>query len=79
MVLDYAPGLSSTAHSRALSLHAPSAARYKKAKKAIGKYIKANRPDVKIVLAEPEAAALIASGVATDRNEDGAHWEKHQK
>jgi len=42
-----------------------------------GKYIKANRPEVKIVLAEPEAAALIDSGVATERNEDGSPAVSH--
>jgi len=42
-----------------------------------GKYIKANRPDVKIVLAEPEAAALVASGTPTPRKEDGSPKESH--
>lgn len=42
-----------------------------------GKYIKANRPDVKIVLAEPEAAALVDSGIATERKGDGSPKETH--
>jgi len=42
-----------------------------------GKYIKANRPDVKIVLAEPAAANLIASGIATERNDDGSPKSSH--
>jgi cysteine synthase len=43
----------------------------------VGKYIKANRPDVKIVLAEPGAAALLDSGVPTERNEDGSPKGTH--
>ena len=42
-----------------------------------GKYIKAHRPEVKIVLAEPEAAALLGSGIATERNPDGSPKESH--
>jgi len=42
-----------------------------------GKYIKANRPDVKIVLAEPAAANLLDSGIATERNEDGSPKGTH--
>lgn len=42
-----------------------------------GKYIKDNRPNVKIVLAEPEAAALLASGIATERNSDGSPKSTH--
>jgi len=42
-----------------------------------GKYIKATRPDTKIVLAEPEAAALIDSGIATERNADGSPKDSH--
>ena len=37
-----------------------------------GKALKSALPDVKIVLAEPEAAGLLASGVATERNADGS-------
>jgi len=42
-----------------------------------GKFLKANRPDLKIVLAEPEAAALIDSGIATERNPDGSPAASH--
>lgn len=42
-----------------------------------GKYIKANRPDVKIVLAEPAAAGLLASGIATERKPDGSPISSH--
>ena len=42
-----------------------------------GKYIKENRPNVKIVLAEPEAAALLASGIATERNSDSSPKSTH--
>ena len=42
-----------------------------------GKYIKANSPGTKIVLAEPGAAALIDSGVATERKADGAPAGSH--
>jgi cysteine synthase A len=42
-----------------------------------GKYIKSVRPDVKIVLAEPEAAGLLASGIPTERNADGSPVGSH--
>mmetsp|Transcript_2917 Transcript_2917/g.8198 ORF Transcript_2917/g.8198 Transcript_2917/m.8198 type:complete len:423 (-) Transcript_2917:1403-2671(-) len=42
-----------------------------------GKYIKANSPDTKIVLAEPGAAALLDSGIKTERNEDGSPNGSH--
>lgn len=42
-----------------------------------GKAIKAALPDVKIVLAEPEAAGLLASGVPTERNADGSPVASH--
>lgn len=42
-----------------------------------GKYIKANRPDVKIVLAEPAAANLLDSGIPTERNDDGSPKGSH--
>jgi cysteine synthase len=42
-----------------------------------GKYIKANRPSVKIVLAEPAAANLLGSGIPTERNEDGSPKGTH--
>lgn len=42
-----------------------------------GKYIKDNRPDVKVVLAEPEDAGLLKSGIATERNADGSPVGSH--
>jgi len=42
-----------------------------------GKYLKANSPDTKIVLAEPAAAALVDSGTPTPRNKDGSPKESH--
>eukprot|EP00616_Rhizochromulina_sp_CCMP1243_P012727 CAMPEP_0118973274 /NCGR_PEP_ID=MMETSP1173-20130426/9701_1 /TAXON_ID=1034831 /ORGANISM="Rhizochromulina marina cf, Strain CCMP1243" /LENGTH=397 /DNA_ID=CAMNT_0006922899 /DNA_START=19 /DNA_END=1212 /DNA_ORIENTATION=+ len=42
-----------------------------------GKYLKTALPDMKIVLAEPEAAGLLKSGIATERNEDGSPKESH--
>ena len=42
-----------------------------------GKAIKAKRPDVKIVLAEPLDAGLLVSGIPTERNEDGSPKESH--
>mmetsp|Transcript_3204 Transcript_3204/g.9345 ORF Transcript_3204/g.9345 Transcript_3204/m.9345 type:complete len:357 (-) Transcript_3204:200-1270(-) len=42
-----------------------------------GKAIKAARPDVKICLAEPETAALVQSGVASERNPDGSAKGSH--
>ena len=42
-----------------------------------GKYLKANSPATKIVLAEPAAAALVDSGVPTPRNDDGSPKESH--
>ena len=42
-----------------------------------GKAIKAARPDVKIILAEPEDAGLLASGIPTERNADGSPKESH--
>jgi cysteine synthase A len=42
-----------------------------------GKYIKSKSPDTKIVLAEPGAAALVDSGIPTERNEDGSPKESH--
>eukprot|EP00617_Octactis_speculum_P026158 CAMPEP_0185750850 /NCGR_PEP_ID=MMETSP1174-20130828/9602_1 /TAXON_ID=35687 /ORGANISM="Dictyocha speculum, Strain CCMP1381" /LENGTH=358 /DNA_ID=CAMNT_0028427547 /DNA_START=145 /DNA_END=1221 /DNA_ORIENTATION=+ len=43
----------------------------------VGKALKDGRPDVKIVLAEPEQAGLLASGIATDRNDDGSPSATH--
>jgi cysteine synthase A len=42
-----------------------------------GKAIKAKRPDVKIVLAEPLDAGLLVSGIPTERNEDGSPVGSH--
>jgi len=42
-----------------------------------GKYLKANSPATKIVLAEPGAAALVDSGIATERNDDGSPVATH--
>jgi len=42
-----------------------------------GKAIKAARPDVKIALAEPEAAPMVASGIPSERNPDGSAVGSH--
>mmetsp|Transcript_5481 Transcript_5481/g.7725 ORF Transcript_5481/g.7725 Transcript_5481/m.7725 type:complete len:402 (+) Transcript_5481:52-1257(+) len=42
-----------------------------------GKAIKKALPKVKIILAEPEAAPLLKSGVKTDRNPDGSPVDSH--
>jgi cysteine synthase A len=42
-----------------------------------GKVLKEKYPDLKIVLAEPEDAGLLASGIATERKEDGAPVASH--
>jgi len=42
-----------------------------------GKALKAARPDIKICLAEPTAAGLLASGTPTPRNADGSPKESH--
>lgn len=42
-----------------------------------GKYIKETSPDTKIVLAEPGAANLLDSGIATERKEDGSPKSSH--
>jgi len=42
-----------------------------------GKYIKAESPDTKIVLAEPANANLIDSGIATERKDDGTPATTH--
>lgn len=42
-----------------------------------GKYIKEASPDTKIILAEPGAANLIGSGIATERNDDGSPASSH--
>jgi len=43
----------------------------------VAKYLKANSPDTKIVLAEPAGAALLESGIATERNADGSPNGSH--
>lgn len=42
-----------------------------------GKALKAARPDIKIALAEPEAAQMLASGTKTERNPDGSAVGSH--
>ncbi|KAK3234299.1 hypothetical protein CYMTET_55437 [Cymbomonas tetramitiformis] len=43
----------------------------------VSKCLKNGRPDIKIVLAEPEAAQLVHSGVATERKDTGAPVGSH--
>jgi cysteine synthase A len=43
----------------------------------VGKYIKSKSPNSKIVLAEPGAAALVDSGIPTERNPDGSPSGSH--
>lgn len=49
----------------------------------VSRVLRRNRPDTKIILAEPANAALVSSGVAQDRNDDGSpavghgSWEPH--
>ncbi|KAJ8599136.1 hypothetical protein CTAYLR_008288 [Chrysophaeum taylorii] len=42
-----------------------------------GKALKKKMPDLKIVLAEPEAAGLLKSGIPTERNPDGSPTASH--
>jgi len=42
-----------------------------------GKYLKEKSPTTKIVLAEPAAAALVDSGIATERKPDGSPVASH--
>jgi cysteine synthase len=42
-----------------------------------GKYIKAKSPNTKIILAEPGAAGLLASGIQSERNADGSPAGSH--
>lgn len=43
----------------------------------IGRVMRAERPDTKIVLSEPENAALVSSGQPTPRNAEGEAIESH--
>lgn len=43
----------------------------------VGKVLKAARPDIKIVLAEPSNAALVSSGEQQVRQDDGSSAESH--
>ena len=43
----------------------------------VGRALKAARPDTKIVLLEPEAAGLLASGIKTERKDTGAPKGSH--
>jgi cysteine synthase A len=44
----------------------------------VGKMIKTARPnDTKIILSEPENAALVSSGIKSERNPDGSHVGTH--
>jgi cysteine synthase len=42
-----------------------------------GKYIKEHCPNTKIILAEPGAAAIVGSGIKTERNADGSPQASH--
>lgn len=42
-----------------------------------GKYIKEHSPNTKIILAEPGAAAIVGSGIKTERNADGSPQASH--
>jgi len=42
-----------------------------------GKYIKEHSPATKVIMVEPEGAALVQSGIATPRNADGTPSEGH--
>ncbi|MEJ2138230.1 MAG: cysteine synthase A [Gammaproteobacteria bacterium] len=45
--------------------------------KGVGRVLKKERPDTKIILCEPDNAQLIASGVAQERNSDGSPAGSH--
>jgi cysteine synthase A len=45
--------------------------------KGVGRVLKKERPDTKIILCEPDNAQLIASGVAQERNPDGSPAGSH--
>jgi len=46
--------------------------------KGVGKALREKSPDTKIVLCEPEIAALISSDVKQDRNDDGSPAVSHE-
>jgi len=43
----------------------------------VGKVLKVARPDIKIILLEPEAAGLLKSGIVTERKDTGAPVSSH--
>ena len=43
----------------------------------VARVLKEARPDTKVVLLEPEAAALISSGIKSERNPDGSATASH--
>jgi cysteine synthase A len=45
--------------------------------KGVGRVLRRERPETKIVLAEPAPAAMVASGKAQDRNPDGSPSLRH--
>jgi len=45
--------------------------------KGVGRVLRQERPETKIVVAEPAPAAMIASGTAQDRNPDGSPAVRH--
>ena len=45
--------------------------------KGVGRVLKKESPDTKIILCEPDNAQLIAGGVAQERNDDGSPAESH--
>lgn len=45
--------------------------------KGVGRVLSKERPDTKIVLAEPQDAAMVASGAEQPRNEDGTPSARH--
>jgi cysteine synthase A len=45
--------------------------------KGVGRVLKKERPETKIVLAEPAGAAMVSSGTAQERNADGTPASRH--
>jgi len=45
--------------------------------KGVGRVLRKERPDTKIIVCEPEVASLVKSGVAQARNPDGSAAESH--